>query len=433
MCEFQEYTVSKYGEESKIAGKLWINTLNEIKDAIEHKKNVVITIIGEPGMGKTTLLNAVYNELKDRSYIIYLDLVNSPSVSSSAWDFIKDPLFKMKVEKEVFNILFNHQKEIGYVSLAKFREFPNWLRHLCKKKTWNKDLAYAERLYCMPYNESIEGLIEFVKDLSHLGISAILFDEVKVTHLSELHKLINELNLPLIVTMIPEIFSEVKDKALERRLKEKEIELKLSEEDKKDILKAYCEDYYEELLNLQGVEKASTTNELLDKAREAYLTVLAKCNTDYKKEECIRQGLSNFLKMDNIQVISTKFEKKIRDGLMDLQGELKIDYVHNSGKKIKEKGIIVDIFFKKGNVEYLGDVKLSNEKYVDNIVNMKKLEDLEKDGGYTVRKFIVTNQPNMDLKDFKIIHVTNEEIMKILEGDIEKRNELVRKIIKEVE
>jgi hypothetical protein len=60
---------------------------------------------------------------------------------------------------------------------------------------------------------------------------------------------------------------------------------------------------------------------------------------------------------------------------------------------------------------------------------MKKLEDYDKEGIYEVKKFIITNQPNVNLENFKVIHVTNEEIKKIIEGDKEKINEIVRKII----
>jgi ABC-type cobalamin/Fe3+-siderophores transport system ATPase subunit len=88
VCDFSEYTVTKYGDENvKISGKLWIETLKKIEDTIITRKNMVITIVGMPGMGKTTLLNGVKRDLKDKAFIIYLDLVNNQSLSKSGSDF----------------------------------------------------------------------------------------------------------------------------------------------------------------------------------------------------------------------------------------------------------------------------------------------------------------------------------------------------------
>ncbi|BDC17519.1 hypothetical protein [Acidianus sp. HS-5] len=434
MCEFKEYTVSRFGEKSKVAGKLWTQTLRKIEDVIIKRKDEVITIVGSPGMGKTTLLNSVYNGLSN-NYIIYLDLVNSPSISSSAWRFVKVTKFYERVKVYAFNLLLEHKKDIGYVFFAKIREFPNWLRHaVCEKEEWDKDWGFAERLYCMPYEGDIEGFIEFLKDLQKLGNVGLLLDEMKLEEgqLKELHKLINEVGLPIIISMTPEVFSNVSDSALSRRLKEAEVELKLSDEDKADILKAYCEEYYEDLLKVEEVIKAVTINELLDKARTAYEEALEKCKEEYKKDECIRREIGSSFVIENPIESSRQLEDKIREGLKELKEELGIKYVHLRGKKIEEKGVTADIYFKTDDAVYIGDIKLSNKDSLDNVGNMRKLEGLEKEGAYPVKKFIITNQDNVNLQGFKIIRISNAEVKKIIEGDREKRDELIRRIMSEL-
>ena len=138
---------------------------------------------------------------------------------------------------------------------------------------------------------------------------------------------------------------------------------KLSGEDKVDILRMYCE----ELLKIDEVAKASSVNELLDKARTAYELALEKCKEDYKKDECIRRELIKVFDIGNPMEVSRQLEAKIKEGLLDLKSELKINYVHPKGKKIEERGVIADIYFKTDNAVYIGDVKLSNRNNLDNI------------------------------------------------------------------
>lgn len=434
MCEFVEYTVSRYGDTNvKVAGRLWKETVKKIEDSILSKKDTVITILGQPGMGKTLILNAVKKDLDNNAFIIYLDLVSSQSLSKEAWNYIKNSTLQERIRGKAFDILNEHQKEIGYGFFARAkREFPNWLRHLCEDKKWKGEYEKIEKLYCMAYDENLEGLIQFLKDLTDLGPIGLLIDEFKSNeiYLLELHKIINEVKIPIVVTVVPEVINDIKDSALRRRLDELKIELKFtSEDDKLEILKTYCAEYAKDLLNIEEVENANTVNKLLDNSREAYLLALSKCEKEYKKEECIRNELSKAFMIEDIENASKKLEEEIRNGLLELKDEYQIDYVHERGKRINEIGIVIDLFFKKGNVEYLGDVKLSNEKTVKNIGNVEKLNEFNKDGGYEVRKFIVTNNSNVNLRDFTIISVSNRTIKQILDGDRDKRQELVREIL----
>ncbi|WP_338598520.1 hypothetical protein V6M85_07730 [Sulfolobus tengchongensis] len=437
MCEFEEYTVSKYGDENvRVAGKVWTETIKIIENAIMSRKNAVITILGQPGMGKTLILNAVKKELNEKAFILYLDLVSSPSLSKASWYTIRNTTVFEKIRNNAFKILYEHKKEIGYGLLEKMsKEFTNWMRHLCEKRKWSGNYVYAERLYCMAYEENVEGFIEFLNDLINLGPVGLLIDELKNNEgqLLELHKIINETKIPIVITLVPDVISQIKDSALRRRLDEFKIELKLRDEDKLDILKTYCEEFAEDLINIKEIKSSDTVNKLLDSAREAYNKALSSCKDEYKKMECIKNELKREFEIENIEDASKMLEAEIRQGLLELQKEYNIDYIHDRGKRIEQVGITIDIFFRRGNIEYLGDIKLTNENTVENIRNVKKLIGFNRDGAYEVRKFIVTNSTNVDLNEFKIITVDNRTIKDILNSNREKRNELVRRILKELE
>ncbi len=442
-CNFIEYTVAKYGEENvKLAGRLWTTIFKEIEDAILQRKNIVITIIGRPGMGKTTILNAVKSSLKDK-FVIYLDLVGAESLAKAAWYILDNTKIKELIKCRTFQILNEHRKDIGYGTISRLgRDFNNWLKHMCEKKKWNEQWGYAERLYCLSYDKDINGFIALVNDLKKLDIVGILLDELSPDEkiLYEVHKLVNEVSVPIIITLVPEITTYIKDPALIRRLEEYKRELNLTEEDKKEILKAYCPDYAEELFTDIQVRNAETVNVLLNRARMLLDSAIDECKEElYKRDECIRVKLSKSEEIKDILNASRKLEKAIRKGLLELENELGISYVHEREKEIKEMHVRVDIFFIKDNIAYIGDVKLSNELTLDNIENMKKLinydryKDSKKGEEYSVKKFIVTNVKNVELPNFKIIYVDSETVNKINNGDIDKRNELIERILKELE
>ncbi|QXJ34932.1 P-loop NTPase fold protein [Saccharolobus shibatae] len=129
-----------------LAGSIWNNAVRKIESSIRSGEDVVITIIGEPGSGKTTILNKVKldlskkdssNQERDNIFIIFLDLTNSRNISSKAWNFLKNTVIKEKIATASFNLLSSHKKEIGY-STFNFREFSNWLRHKCEDRAKGK-------------------------------------------------------------------------------------------------------------------------------------------------------------------------------------------------------------------------------------------------------------------------------------------------------
>ncbi|ARM76915.1 AAA family ATPase [Acidianus manzaensis] len=435
-CSFPDYTVAKYNERSKISGRLWSETVKIVEEYISTKKNIVVTIIGEPGMGKTTILNTVMQNLKEKHFIIFLDLVNSSNLSNPAWEFIENTTIYEKIRSAAFDFLSQHKTEIGYSGFSKIREFPNWLNHLCNKRKWTEKYEYAEKLYCMSYEEDINGLVNFLNDLSQIDGVSLLLDEMRAidTQLSELHKIINETDIPIVITLVPEVYSEIKDSALKRRLDEKRVELKLSNEDKLEILKAYCEDFADTLLQIKEIQETNRLSSLLDIARDSYKRAFEECKNEYNQKDCIRKNLAKAFLIDDIDKASKELENKIREGLIALQKIYGIKYVHPRGRKIEQRGMNIDIFFQKDNIEYLGDVKLTNESTLSdtNIKNIKKLIGFNKDGGYDVRKFIITNSNNVNLDEFVKIIVDNPTIKRILDGSTDERDNLVKRILNEL-
>lgn len=442
-CKFEEYTVVKYNDTKvTIAGKIWIEAVKLIEDYIVAGKDVVITIVGDPGMGKTTILKAIKKNLGEKVFIIDLELVNSDSLSTVAWKYMRNPYedntsFYEKVKEAAYNILESNKENIGYTGWARIsKEFRNWLRHMCDKRKWDERLGYAERLYCMSYETNVDGFIQFLNDLAMIGKIGLLVDEIKAFdgHLQELHKIINESRIPIVVTMTTDVFNEIKDRALKRRLSEIKIELKLNNEDKLDILKAYCPDLAEELINLKDIRDADTVNKLLDIARDTVKIALEKCKGAYRLLECVKDNVKDSWNIEDINEVSVKLEKAIREGLLELKDIYKFTYVHDKGKEIKDRHVRVDIFFIWNNMEFIGDIKLSNMEILEegNIKNIKKLEDFDKDGDIKVVKFIVTNVNNVNLPKFKVIVIDNKTINKIVNGDKETRDNFIKRMLSEL-
>ncbi|BCU69686.1 hypothetical protein [Stygiolobus caldivivus] len=435
-CEFADYSVAKYEDENvKLAGRLWVATLKEIKGVINEGKDVVITIVGKPGMGKTTVLNAVKKDLKGH-FIIYLDLVGNSLLSKTAWYYIENTNLVELIRSKAYSVLEGHKKDIGYTFMASLsKEFNNWLKHLCEKRKWHDEWGYAERAYCMQYDRDINGVIALINDLSRLGKTGVLLDELKADQgvLYELHKLINEVRVPIVITAVPEVITEIKDKALLRRLNEFKRELILTEEDKKEILSTYCPDYAEELFSDQQIRRSDTVSSLIDIARITVRSALEECeDEEFNKDKCVREKLTQRDEVADPQDASRKLEVAIRSGLLELKDKFNIKYVHKTGRRINEKHVTVDIFFIKDDIAYLGDVKISNDLTLDNISNMKKLIDYEKYQGYPVKKFLVTNVTNVDLPGFKVVPVDLETINKVVNGDVDRRNKLVEEILREL-
>ena len=436
-CEFPDYPVERYVNTNvRLAGRQWVGAKEKAKETIEKGLSTVVTIVGDPGMGKTAILNAVYTDLKENAYLIFVDLSGEEEIAKPAWAWIDGTWLGERVKNDAFRLLYENRKAIGYTTLTWMRrEFSNWLRKKCKEGI-EGELSYAFRLYCLGYTRNLDGLVQFLNDLRALGKVGILIDELHLSEglMSELHRLINVTKVPMVVTALSYVIARLNDLPLKRRLEENIIELSLTHDDAYEILKAYCPDFADELVNLEEVAKAASVNELLRTARLAVLEAQRRCEGEYKKEECIRGELSKTLLPKDVQEASTQLEKAIREELNRVKENYGIAYVHERGKRIESVGTTVDLYFVTDKAVYLGDVKLSNNRTLSEaqLANVKRLKDVNSLEGKQVVRFIVTNADVPPLDGFRVVKVPAKRIRMVLNGDLGERERLVGEILKEL-
>ena len=436
-CQFPEYPVERYVNANvRLAGRLWVEAKEKAKEMIERGLSTVLTIVGDPGMGKTAILNAVYSDLKDDAYLVFVDLSGKDSVSEPAWAWVDGTLMGERIRDRAFHLLYENRKALGYTTLTWIRrEFSNWLRKKCEEGI-EGELGYALRLYCLGYPRDLDGLAQFLNDLKALGKAGVLVDELHLSEglMSELHRLINVTKVPIVVTAVREVIAGLNDLPLRRRLEENVVELRLTREDAYEILKAYCPDFADELANLEEVAKAPRVNELLRTARLAVSEAQRRCEKEYKREECIRGELSKSLLPEDVQEASTQLEKAIREEIMRVKETYRIAYVHERGKRIESVGTTVDLYFVTDKAVYLGDVKLSNNRTLSEtqLANVKRLKDVNALEEKAVVKFIVTNADVPPLDGFKVIKFPTKRIRRVLDGDLGERERLVGELLKEL-
>ena len=436
-CEFPEYPVERYVNTSvRLAGRQWVEAKEKAKDTIEKGLSTVMTIVGDPGMGKTAILNAVYNDLKEDAYLVFVDLSGKDSIAEPAWAWVDGTLLGEKVKNRAFNVLYENRRAIGYTTFTWMRrEFGNWLRKKCGEGI-EGELNYALRLYCLGYPRDLDGLVQFLNDLKALGKAGVLVDELHLSEgvMSELHRLINVTGVPIVVTAVRDVVAGLTDLPLRRRLEENVVELRLTHEDAREILKAYCPDFADDLIGLEEVVKATRVNELLRTARLVVMEAQRRCEGEYKREECIRGELSKSLLPEDVQEASTQLEKAIREELMRVKEDYRIAYVHERGKRVESVGTTVDLYFVTDSTVYLGDVKLSNNRTLSEaqLTNVRRLKDVNSLEGKAVVRFIVTNADVPPLDGFKVVKIPTKRIRMVLDGDLGERERLVGEMLKEL-
>ncbi|WP_338598183.1 ATP-binding protein [Sulfolobus tengchongensis] len=422
VCEIPRVTVTTWASKGVIlAGPTYKKYLEKALEVIKNKE--IASVVGQPGMGKTTLLKKIEELTKDENLTIYLDLANKQSVDSEFWTKVNQFTFRERVLPHLYRI----KGKLGYSFWKKLMgvKFEDWLLRVCNKY----DNAYL-RIYCLSYDKTFDGMINALRDMKNIGNPILLVDEIRETHMSLIHRLINSgLEIPIILSMPTEVYSRISDLAIRRRIEESRIPLDdaLTLEDIKEIVSAYCKDLTEDLLpiilTLWESKELTTVSSILQFIRNEMDKVEKTC--DKNNVECIKNELRKYISLRNPEEDSKEFEKKVRDLLNGISKEYGITYVHPRGKRIEVDGksLVVGLFFIADNQAFLGDVFFSNDGKLHNEEELKLLGNVEEveheKKTYKVKnRFVITNIEISGIDRVLALHIPTLEVVKILNGDV---------------
>ncbi len=403
-----------------LVGPTYTKYLQKTLDAIKNRD--VASIIGQPGMGKTTILKKAQESINDPSF--YLDLSSKGEIEEEFWSKID----QFSLRNLTFEYLSENKKKFGYSFWKKITgtKFEDWLEKVCNKY----DDRYL-RIYCLSYNKDFDGMLNLLSDLNGITNVSLLIDEVRENHIPKIHRLINAgLGIPVIMAIPTDSYSKVTDLAIRRRLDESRISLDsaLTPEDIKDIVNAYCSPISEEIfpivLSMWNGRELNTVSSILQFIKSEIEKFDKECG---ESAECIKEKLRSSHTLKNPEEESRNLEKFIRESLNSMAKELGISYVHLRGKRIEVKGkyIVVGIFFIKDDLAYVGIVKLMNDdkEEDDDIKLLSQLEKVEHDKKeYIVgNRFVITNSMKLKVNEYKItnIEISTLEAIRILHGDSE--------------
>ncbi|ACP47346.1 AAA ATPase [Sulfolobus islandicus Y.N.15.51] len=421
VCEIPRVTVTTWSSKSVIlVGPTYRKYLEKALDVVRN--NEVASVVGQPGMGKTTLLKKIEEITKSNNLTIYLDLANKQSIDEEFWTKINQFELREKVLPELQKV----KGKLGYSFWKKITgvKFEDWLLKIC-----NKYNNLFLRVYCFNYERNFDGMINALRDMKNLGKPVLLVDEIRDYHLSLIHRLINAgLEIPIVMAMPTEAYSKISDLAIRRRIEESRIHLDdaLTTEDIKEIVEAYCKDLGENILpiiiTLWSSKEITNVSSILQFIRNEMDKVEKVCEKN--DVECIRNELRKYTSLRNPEDDAKEFEKKVRDLLSNISKEFGISYVHPRGKRIEidGKSLVVGLFFIADNQVFLGDVVFSNDGRLHNEEELKllsKVEEVEHEKKiYKVRgRFIITNI-NININDIYALNIPTLEVVKILNGDI---------------
>ncbi|AAK42860.1 ATP-binding protein [Saccharolobus solfataricus] len=421
VCEIPRVTVTTWSSRSIIlVGPTYRKYLEKTLEIVRN--NEVASVVGQPGMGKTTLLKKIEEITKTDNLSIYLDLANKQSIDEEFWT--KTTQFELR-EKALLE-LQKIKGKLGYSFWKRLMgvKFEDWLLKICNK--YNNPFL---RVYCLSYERNFDGMINALRDMKNLSKLVLLIDEIRDYHLSLIHRLINAgLDIPIIMAMPTEVYSKVSDLAIRRRIEESRIPLDdaLTSEDIKEIVEAYCKDLTEDILpiiitlwNSKEITNVSSILQFIRNEMDKVEKVCEKNNID-----CIRSELRKYTSLRNPEVDAKEFEKKVRELLSNISKEFGISYVHPRGKRIEVDGksIVVGLFFIVDDQVYLGDVVFSNDGSLYNYEELKllsKIEEVEHDKKvYKVRgRFVITNTAT-NINNIYTLNIPTLEVVKILNGDV---------------
>lgn len=431
ICDIPKVSVTTWSSKNVIlVGPTYRQLLNKALESVKNKE--VASIIGQPGMGKTTILKKVEETIQSS---IYLDLASKNEIEEEFWSKVSGE----KVRGMVYPLLERDKKKYGYSFFKKIFgvSFPSHLESLCNKMIAKDDVNL--RLYCLNYEKSFDGMISFLRDYKSLTDVSLLIDEVREPHIPKIHRLINSgLQIPILMAIPTDAYSRIGDLAIRRRLDESRISLdSLSNEDIKEIVEAYCKPLSEELLpivlSLWKGRELNTVSSILQFIRSEAEKVSKDCGDNL---ECAKERIKSSFSLSNVEEDSKNLEKLIRDSLSSLSKELNITYVHSRGKRIEVRGksFVAGIFFIADGEAYVGLVKLfNNESKVDEDLKLlsyvESVEHEKKE--YPVKcRFVVTNSPSLEVdNNVQKVEMSTMEVIRVLQGDNEILEEKVRGLI----
>lgn len=422
LCNIPKVTVTTWSSRSIIlVGPTYRKYLEKAMNSV--KNGDVASIVGQPGMGKTTLLKKIEETVGNEFTPIYLDLANKERVDDEFWVKVDMNSFRIKALEN----LVNRKKEFGYNFLKRITgvKYEDWLLKVCDK--YNDPYL---RLYCSSYPKDYDGMIMVINDMKNFSKLVLLIDEVRDSHISVIHRLINAgLGIPIIMAIPTDAYSRITDLAIRRRIEESRIPLDdaLTLEDVKEIVEAYCKDLADDLLPIISTlwknKELTTVSSILQFIKNEVEKGIKECNGE--DLNCIKEHIKVSSSLKNPEEDAKEIEKKIRDLLTSVGKSYGVTYVHPRGKRIevKGKGVLASIFFIANDSAYLGDVVLSADgklQFEDDVKLLGMAEEVEhNDKVYKVKaKFLVTNVEDPKIDGVITISIPTLEIVKILNGDI---------------
>ncbi len=432
ICNIPKVTVTTWSSNNVLlVGPTYRQFLNKSLSVVENSD--VASIIGQPGMGKTTILRKVQQILEDKKYVFYLDLASKGEIEEEFWNKIDLMSLKEIVIRKM------DKKKYGYSFWKKLFgvSFEKHLGSLCGKM--NDSLL---RIFCGNYTRDFDGMLRLLRDLKEVVSPVLLIDEVRDHHLQKIHRLINSgLNIPVLMAIPTDAYSKVSDLAIRRRLDESRISLDnaLTSDDIKEIVEAYCKDLsdilYPIVLSLWNGKEINTVSSILQYIRSEIDKAESFCKENIG---CIREKIKESYTLKDVAEDSRSLEKMMRESLISLAKEFNISYVHPRGKRVEVKGktLTVGLFFIKDGLAYVGLVKLFNGKEVERDQEIELLSYIDKieheKKEYKVAlKFLVTNV-RLNINGVETVELPTLEAVRIIRGDSMLLEERLRSLLNSV-
>jgi len=427
ICEIPKVAVTTWSSrEVKLAGPTYRKYLEKARESLSRRE--VSAIIGQPGMGKTTILRRLALELGDSA--IFLDLAGKNGFEEEFWAKVEAE----KVRSIVFPRLERGRYGYGFLKRLMGVSFREHMERNC-----HKFQDVRARLFCMNYSKDFDGMLKFLSDArEELGIS-LLVDEVRENHVPQIHRLINSgVGVPVVMAIPTEVYSRVTDLAIRRRLDESRITLDsaLTEEDIREIVETYCSPLREELfpvvLELWNGRELNTVSSILQFIRSEVERAEANCNGDLS---CVKEEFLKSHTLKDPEEDSRKLEKLVRDELNAMSHDLGISYVHPRGKRVEVDGkyAVVGLFFLRDDVAHVGLVKLKidgsgEDQDLEVLSKVEKVEHEKREypvGG----RLLVTNSPSLDSPRVTKLLLSTMEVTRILQGDLDLLRERMRSML----